>query len=299
MGLSPTYGSVSRYGLIAYASSLDQIGVMGKSVRDTAMLYHLICGHDKKDASSAQRKYPDFTAALSTKLQGLRIGVPKEYFTDEMHPEVRDAVWKGIRLLEQGGASVREISLPDTKYAVSAYYIIASAEASSNLARYDGVRYGFRAENFSSLTDMYEKTRSEGFGDEVKRRILLGTFVLSAGYYDSYYRRAKLTQQKIAQEFSDAFRKCDILITPTYPVTAWKTGEQKGDSLKQYTSDICTVPASIAGLPAISIPCGSDAKGLPIGMQMIGAKFAEQKLLNAAIAYETLCGGFRTGGAVR
>lgn len=297
VGLKPTYGSVSRYGLVAYASSLEQIGPMGKTVRDTAMLYSLICGRDQMDATTVHRKYPDFASALSSKVQGLRIGVPREYFGDGICPEVLAAVWEAIRLLEQAGASVREVSLPDTEYAVSAYYIIASAEASSNLARYDGVRYGFRAEHYKGLADMYEKTRSEGFGDEVKRRIMLGTFVLSSGYYDAYYKKARATQQRIKQELGDVFRECDILIMPTYPTPAFPLGEKSDDPLKLYMSDICTVTANLAGLPAISVPCGRTASGLPMGMQMMAPAFSEQVLLNAAYAYETLCGGFLSGGA--
>jgi aspartyl-tRNA(Asn)/glutamyl-tRNA(Gln) amidotransferase subunit A len=292
VGLKPTYGSVSRYGLVAFASSLDQIGPIGKSVQDVAMLYSLICGHDKMDATSSNRTYPDFAGALCHDGKGLRIGVPKEYFGDGIDPDVKEAVWNGIRLLEANGAVVTEISLPSTEYAVNTYYIIASAEASSNLARYDGVRYGFRAKEYDGLVDMYEKTRSEGFGDEVKRRIMLGTFVLSSGFYDAYYKKAKLVQRQIAREFADAFQTCDIIITPTYPSPAFRLGEQVDDPLKMYSGDICTVTVNIAGLPAMSVPCGKTASGLPIGMQMIGAKFAEQKLLNAAYAYETLCGGF-------
>ncbi|MGN0592917.1 MAG: Asp-tRNA(Asn)/Glu-tRNA(Gln) amidotransferase subunit GatA [Ruminococcus sp.] len=292
VGLKPTYGSVSRYGLVAFASSLDQIGPIGRSVEDVAMVYSLICGYDKMDATAAYRTYPDFAAALCKDIQGLQIGVPKEYFGDGIDASVKEAVWNGIRLLERSGAVVKEISLPSTEYAVNTYYIIASAEASSNLARYDGVRYGFRAENYNGLVDMYEKTRSEGFGDEVKRRIMLGTFVLSSGFYEAYYKKAKQVQRSIAQEFADAFKACDVIITPTYPSPAFRLGEQTDDPLKMYSGDICTVPVNIAGLPAISVPCGKTASGLPLGMQIIGGKFAEQKLLNAAYAYESLCGGF-------
>lgn len=256
------------------------------------MVYSLICGYDKMDATAAYRTYPDFAAALCKDIQGLQIGVPKEYFGDGIDASVKEAVWNGIRLLERSGAVVKEISLPSTEYAVNTYYIIASAEASSNLARYDGVRYGFRAENYNGLVDMYEKTRSEGFGDEVKRRIMLGTFVLSSGFYEAYYKKAKRVQRSIAQEFADAFKVCDVIITPTYPSPAFRLGEQTDDPLKMYSGDICTVPVNIAGLPAISVPCGKTASGLPLGMQIIGGKFAEQKLLNAAYAYESLCGGF-------
>ena len=293
VGLKPTYGSVSRYGLVAFASSLDQIGPIGKSVKDVAMLYSLICGHDNMDATSAYRDYPDFAAALQgSSVAGLKIGLPKEYFGAGIDDTVKAAVMDAVHQLEANGATVQEISLPSTEYAVNTYYIIASAEASSNLARFDGVKYGYRAKNYDGLTDMYERTRSEGFGDEVKRRIMLGTFVLSSGFYDAYYKKAKLVQRQIAQEFAAAFQKCDIIITPTYPTPAFRLGEQVDDPLKMYSGDVCTVPVNIAGLPAISVPCGKTASGLPIGMQMIGAKFAEQTLLRAADAYEQLCGGF-------
>lgn len=293
VGLKPTYGSVSRYGLVAFASSLDQIGPIGKSVKDVAMLYSLICGHDNMDATSAYRTYPDFAAALQdSQVAGLKIGLPKEYFGAGIDDTVKTAVMNAVHLLEANGAIVKEISLPSTEYAVNTYYIIASAEASSNLARFDGVKYGYRAANYDGLTDMYERTRSEGFGDEVKRRIMLGTFVLSSGFYDAYYKKAKLVQRQIAQEFAAAFQQCDIIITPTYPTPAFRLGAQIDDPLKMYSGDVCTVPVNIAGLPAISVPCGKTETGLPIGMQMIGAKFAEQTILGAADAYEQLCGGF-------
>jgi aspartyl-tRNA(Asn)/glutamyl-tRNA(Gln) amidotransferase subunit A len=293
VGLKPTYGSVSRYGLVAFASSLDQIGPIGKSVADVAMLYSLICGHDKMDATSAVRDYPDFAAALQgSSVAGLKIGLPKEYFGAGIDDTVKTAVMDAVRLLEANGATVQEISLPSTEYAVNTYYIIASAEASSNLARFDGVKYGYRAAEYDGLTDMYERTRSEGFGDEVKRRIMLGTFVLSSGFYDAYYKKAKLVQRQIAQEFAAAFQQCDVIITPTYPTPAFRIGEQVNDPLKMYSGDVCTVPVNIAGLPAISLPCGKTENGLPIGMQIIGAKFAEQTILGAASVYEQLCGGF-------
>lgn len=257
------------------------------------MLYSLICGHDNMDATSAYRDYPDFAAALQgSSVAGLKVGLPKEYFGAGIDDTVKAAVMDAVHQLEANGATVQEISLPSTEYAVNTYYIIASAEASSNLARFDGVKYGYRAKNYDGLTDMYERTRSEGFGDEVKRRIMLGTFVLSSGFYDAYYKKAKLVQRQIAQEFAAAFQQCDIIITPTYPTPAFRLGEQVDDPLKMYSGDVCTVPVNIAGLPAISVPCGKTASGLPIGMQMIGAKFAEQTLLRAADAYEQLCGGF-------
>ena len=291
-GLKPTYGTVSRYGLIAYGSSLDQIGPFGKSVKDVALLQSLIQGHDNMDATSAYRTYTNLYDNLNGNVQGLRIGVPKEYFGEGIDAEVKTAVHAAIQLLEQNGATVKEISLPSTEYAINTYYIIASAEASSNLARFDGVKYGFRAENYDGLTDMYEKTRSEGFGDEVKRRIMLGTFVLSSGFYDAYYKKAKLVQRRIGQEFAAAFQDCDVILTPTAPSAAFKIGENIGDPLKMYYSDVCTVTVNIAGLPAVSVPCGKSASGLPLGMQLIGNKFAEQTILNAAYGYEQLVGGF-------
>lgn len=293
VGLKPTYGSVSRYGLVAFASSLDQIGPLGKSVQDVAMLQSLIQGHDSMDATSAYREYTNLAENLNGDVQGLRIGVPKEYFGEGIDAEVKEAVYAAIRLLEQKGAVIKEISLPSTEYAINTYYIIASAEASSNLARFDGVKYGYRAEKYDNLTDMYEKTRSEGFGDEVKRRIMLGTFVLSSGFYDAYYKKAKIVQRRIGQEFAAAFQACDVIITPTAPSTAFRIGENIGDPLKMYYNDVCTVTVNIAGLPAVSVPCGKSADGLPMGMQVIGSKFAEQTILNTAYAYEQLVGGFR------
>ena len=292
VGLKPTYGSVSRYGLVAFASSLDQIGPFGKSVKDVALLQSLIQGHDNMDATSAYRNYANLYENLNGSVQGLRIGVPKEYFGEGIDAEVKDAVFAAIKLLEQNGAVIKNISLPSTEYAINTYYIIASAEASSNLARFDGVKYGFRAKNYDGLTDMYEKTRSEGFGDEVKRRIMLGTFVLSSGFYDAYYKKAKLVQRRIGQEFAAAFQDCDVILTPTAPSAAFKIGENIGDPLKMYYSDVCTVTVNIAGLPAVSVPCGKSASGLPLGMQLIGNKFAEQTILNAAYGYEQLVGGF-------
>ena len=291
VGLKPTYSSVSRYGLVAFASSLDQIGPLGRSVADVAMLYSAICGRDNHDATSAVREYPDFAASLQADLKGKVIGLPKEYFGHGVSDKVKDAIMKMAHDLEQQGAVLKEVTLPSTDYALNAYYIISSAEASSNLARFDGVKYGFRAKDYNGLVDLYEKTRSEGFGDEVKRRIMLGTFVLSSGYYDAYYKRAKLLQQKITAEFHDAFEACDVLLTPTAPDTAFKIGENIGDPLKMYATGICTVTVNIAGLPALSVPCGYDG-ALPIGCQLIGAKFSEQNLLNTAFAYEQSVGGF-------
>lgn len=292
VGLKPTYGSVSRYGLVAFASSLDQIGPLGKSVKDIALLQSVIQGHDPMDATSAWREYDNLYEHLRSNVQGLRVGVPKEYFSAGVDDEVKDAVFEALRLLEQNGAKIIEITLPSTQYAISTYYIIASAEASSNLARYDGVKYGYRAKDYVDLTDMYEKTRSEGFGDEVKRRIMLGTFVLSSGFYDAYYKKAKLVQASIRREFQDAFSLCDVIATPTAPSTAFRIGENIDDPIKMYSSDVCTATVNIAGLPGISMPCGKGRDNLPIGLQLIGNAFAEQTILNAAYGYEELAGGF-------
>lgn len=285
VGLKPTYGSVSRYGLVAFASSLDQIGPLARNVTDCAMLYSLICGHDGMDATSADREYSDFTKALNSDIKGLKIGIPAEYFGEGVDESVKTAVMAQVKELEKQGAEIVEISLPSTKYALNAYYIISSAEASSNLARFDGVKYGYRTESYDSLIDMYEKTRSEGFGDEVKRRIMLGTFVLSSGFFDAYYKKAKLVALDIVKEFNAAFEKCDVIATPATPSTAFKLGENMGDPTKMYAADICTVTVNIAGLPAVSVPCGKVA-GMPVGLQFIGRKFSEQTLLNAAFAVE-------------
>lgn len=290
VGLKPTYGSVSRYGLVAFASSLDQIGPFARSVNDVAMLYSAICGHDKFDATTVNREYPEFN--INADVKGIKIGIPKEYFSDGVSADVKENVTKAIKLLEQNGAIIKEVSLPSTDYALSAYYIISSAEASSNLARFDGVKYGYRTENYTNLNEMYENTRSEGFGDEVKRRILLGTYVLSSGYYDAYYKRAKLLQKQIQNEFNETFKECDVLLTPTGTDTAFKIGTKDNDPVKMYANDICTVTVNIAGLPAISIPCGKGSNGMPIGMQLIGPKFSEQKLFNISQKFEDLVGGF-------
>jgi len=299
VGLKPTYGSVSRYGLVAFASSLDQIGPLGRSVEDVANLYEVICGRDPMDATSAAREYGAFAQKINRSVKGLRIGIPKEYFGDGVEPEIKAAVLESVDRLVKEGAQTVSISLPSTDYALSAYYIISSAEASSNLARFDGVKYGYRAKDFTNLIDMYEKTRSEGFGDEVKRRIMLGTFVLSSGFYDAYYKRAKQMQQKIAQEYAEAFSQCDIILTPTSPSTAFRMGERTDDPLKMYAADICTVTVNIAGLPAISVPCATASNGLPVGMQMIGPKFSEQMLFDAAGCFENICGGFGVAPSVK
>lgn len=293
VGLKPTYGAVSRFGLVAFASSLDQIGPIGKTVKDTAMLYSAICGYDKMDATSKNIEHSDYLANLNGNVKGLRIGIPKEYFSKGIDENVKSAVLSAVKVLEENGAEVKEVSLPSTEYALNAYYIISSAEASSNLARYDGVKYGYRAKDYDGLIDMYEKTRSEGFGDEVKRRIMLGTFVLSSGFYDAYYKKARLLQRRISKEFCDVFKEVDILAAPTVPSTAFKIGENIDNPLKMYATDVCTVTINIAGLPAISVPCGYDNSGLPIGLQLIADKFNEQTLLNTAECYENIMGVFR------
>lgn len=292
VGLKPTYGSVSRYGLVAFASSLDQIGPFGRTVDDVAMLYSAICGQDKHDATSEYRKYPNFLKDIKSDVKGLRIALPKEYFGPGIDPEVKETVKKAAKLLEENGAHISEINLPGTDYALSAYYIISSAEASSNLARFDGVKYGYRTNNYSNLKELYENTRSEGFGDEVKRRIMLGTFVLSSGYYDAYYKRAKMLQKQILNEFEQSFENYDVILTPTVPSTAFRIGENVDDPVKMYANDICTVTVNIAGLPGINVPCGNDSNNMPIGMQLIGNRFSEQTLLNTAKCYETIVGGF-------
>lgn len=292
VGLKPTYGAVSRYGLVAFASSLDQIGPMGRCVEDVALLFDTIGGKDPMDATSANHTYPDIASSLNGDVSGLKIGLPKEYFGEGVEPYTKELVMRAAKELESRGATLKEISLPSTGHALSAYYIISSAEASSNLARFDGVKYGYRTPEYSNLLELYEKSRSEGFGDEVQRRILLGTFVLSSGYYDAYYNRAKLLQRQLTQEFNDAFADCDLILTPTTPSTAFKMGERIGNPVQMYANDICTVPVNIAGLPAISVPCGFEA-GLPVGLQLIGPRFSEQLLLNTAYCYQNIVGGFR------
>lgn len=293
VGLKPTYGSVSRYGLVAFASSLDQIGPLGRCVKDVALLQDAICGHDKMDATSADRSYSSSFDALTGNVTGLKIGIPKEYFGSGITAEVKESVMSAVNDLVKRGAVVKEISLPSTGYALSAYYIIACAEASSNLARFDGVKYGYRCANPENLLDMYERTRSEGFGREVNRRIILGTFVLSSGYFDAYYKKAKLLQNRIKAEFDSAFNDVDVIITPTSPYEAFKFGDKIDDPLAMYSADICTVTVNIAGLPAVSVPCGYSKSGLPYGMQIIGRRFDEPIVLNAAYAHEICFGGFR------
>jgi aspartyl-tRNA(Asn)/glutamyl-tRNA(Gln) amidotransferase subunit A len=286
VGLKPTYGLVSRYGLVAFASSLDQIGTFGRTVKDATMLFDAIKGHDNRDATSVNTQYETIADKLTGDVKGMKIGIPTEYFGMGVEDQVKQSVMNAAKQLESLGAKLIEISLPSTNYALSAYYIIACAEASSNLARFDGVKYGYRAEHFENLIDMYERSRSEGFGAEVKRRIMLGTFVLSSGYYDAYYNKAKLTQNQITAEFEDALKSCDVLLTPTSPTTAFKIGDRTDDPLKMYAADVCTVPVNIAGLPAVSLPCAKDKQGLPIGLQLIGKKFSEQVILNIGYAFE-------------
>ncbi len=286
VGMKPTYGRISRYGLIAFASSLDQIGPFTKDVTDCALILNALCGNDEMDSTSVDVPVPDFTQSLINDVQSLRIGVPKEYFTEGLDTEVADQVYAAIAALEKQGASVQEISLPHTEYAIATYYIIAPAEASANLARYDGVRYGYRTEEPADLINMYKKTRSEGFGQEVKRRIMLGTFALSAGYQDAYYRKAQKARTLIKSDFDAAFEKVDVIATPTSPTPAFKIGERTADPLQMYLCDVMTTPASHAGLPGISVPCGFVKNGLPVGLQLLTAPFAEETLLRVAYTFE-------------
>ena len=285
VGLKPTYGRISRYGIIAFASSMDQVGPMSKNVTDCALLLEALAGHDPADSTSVNRPVPRYTEALTGDVKGLRLGVPKEYFVSGMDPDVDRAVRDAIRLLETHGAHIKEISLPHTEYAIAVYYIVATAEASSNLSRYDGMRYGHRA-HAADLVETYMRSREEGFGPEVKRRIMLGTYVLSAGYYEAYYLKAQQARTLIKKDFDDAFQNCDVIITPTAPTTAFKIGEKTQDPLQMYLSDIYTISVNLAGLPAISLPCGFDADSLPIGLQIIGKPFDEATILRVAHVYE-------------
>ena len=285
-GMKPTYGTVSRYGLIAYGSSLDQIGPMTKNVTDCAAVLETIASYDKKDSTSMKREEYDFTSALVRDVKGLRIGLPKDYFGDGLDSEVKAAIFKAAETFKRMGAIVEEFDLGLVQYAIPAYYIIASAEASSNLERFDGVKYGYRTKEYGDLHSMYKKTRSEGFGSEVKRRIMLGSFVLSSGYYDAYYLKALKTKALIKQEFDKAFEKYDIILAPAAPTTAPLLGSSLQDPIKMYLSDIYTISANLAGIPGLSIPCGKDKKGLPIGMQLLGGCFQEKTLLRAGFAYE-------------
>ncbi len=286
VGLKPTYGLVSRYGLVAYASSLDHIGPITKDVKDAAMLLNLIAGHDKRDTTSVVREKVDYVKALKNDVKGLKIAVPKEFFGEGINEEVKASLDKAIEKYKELGAQVEEVSLDIAKYALATYYIIACAEASSNLGRFDGIRYGYRAPEAKDLREIFKKSRSEGFGPEVKRRIILGTYVLSSGYYDAYYKKAQQVRTLVMNEFNKVFENYDVILTPTSPVTAFDIGSKSENPLEMYLADICTVSVNIAGLPGISIPCGVDSEGLPVGMQLIGNKFQEETILNAAYTYE-------------
>ena len=284
-GIKPTYGTVSRYGLIAYGSSLDQIGPIAKDVTDCATILETIASHDVKDSTSVKREY-DFTSALTDDVKGMKIGIPRDYFGDGLSADVKEQILNAVKVLEEKGAVVEEFDLSLVKYAIPAYYIIADAEASSNLARFDGVKYGYRTEEYEGLHNMYKKTRSEGFGAEVKRRIMLGSFVLSSGYYDAYYLKALRTKALIKQAFDKAFAKYDMIVAPAAPTTAPELGKSLSDPMKMYLSDIYTISVNLAGLPGISIPVGKDSKGLPVGMQLIGDCFQEKKIIQAAYTFE-------------
>jgi len=286
VGLKPTYGTVSRYGLIAFASSLDQIGPLTKDVVDCAHVMNIIAGHDPRDATSIKMNYPDYTKGLVNNVKGLRIAIPKEYFAEGTNGEVKKSVLDAIDTLKHLGAIVGECSLSMTQYAIPVYYIVASAEASANLARFDGVKYGYRAEEFSDLDDMYTKTRSEGFGAEVKRRVMLGTYVLSSGYYEAYYQKAQKVRTLIKKQINEVFEKFDAIICPTTPTTAYKIGEKLSDPISMYLSDIYTVSANIAGIPGISIPCGFDSKKLPIGVQILGKALDELTIMRIAYTFQ-------------
>lgn len=290
VGLKPTYGRVSRYGLVAFASSLDQVGPITKDVRDSALMMNVISGHDGLDSTSIKREVPDFTAALTDGLQGVRVGIPHEYFGEGLDSEVEKAVHSGVDMLREAGAEIVDVSLPHTEYCVAVYYLIAPAEASSNLARYDGVRFADRDMSAESLIDMYRQTRSQGFGDEVKRRILIGTYALSAGYYDAYYKKASQVRTLIKDDFTAVFTQCDLVVSPVIPTPAWKIGEKSDDPLALYLSDILTISANLAGIPGLSVPCGFSSDGLPIGMQMQAAHFNEEVLLKAAWNLEQRAG---------
>jgi aspartyl-tRNA(Asn)/glutamyl-tRNA(Gln) amidotransferase subunit A len=286
VGLKPTYGAVSRFGLIAYASSMDQIGPIAKDVTDCALMMNAICGYDHRDSTSADMRHPDYTGFLSNELKNIRIGIPREYMSENVDPAVKDCIYNAIKVYETLGVVCEETTLPLTEYAVPVHYLISSAEASSSLARYDGIKYGYRAEKFKNLTELYKKTRSEGFGDEVKRRIMLGTFSLSSGYYDAYYSKALKVRSVIIEEYEKVLSKYDLILGPTTLTTAYALGEKVDDPLKMYFGDMCTVSANITGLPAISVPCGFDKDGMPVGMQLIGRLFSEGLLLKAAYSFE-------------
>ncbi|HJW99736.1 MAG TPA: Asp-tRNA(Asn)/Glu-tRNA(Gln) amidotransferase subunit GatA, partial [Terriglobales bacterium] len=294
VGMMPTYGRVSRYGLIAFGSSLDHIGPLTKSAKDAAIILRHIAGRDPMDSTSADLPVPDYEAEIGKSVRGLRIGVPREYFPDEMDADVRSSVEAGIKLLASSGCEVKYISLPNSRYAIPTYYVLATAEASANLARYDGVRYGYRSPNAKTLGEMYRRTRAEGFGPEVKRRIMLGTYALSAGYYDAYYLKAQKVRTLIARDFTEAFKVVDAIVTPTTPTPAFKLGEKADDPLAMYLADIFTVTASLAGIPGVSVPCGRSKTGLPIGMQILGRHFEEGTILRLAHALEHTRAGVST-----
>lgn len=286
VGLKPTYGLVSRYGLVAFASSLDQIGPITKDVTDSAILLNLLVGHDEKDTTSLDMPKTDYTKALKNDVKGLKIGIPKEFFAEGINKEVKEKLDEAIEKYKELGAEIEEFSLDIAEYALATYYIIACAEASSNLGRFDGIRYGYRTKNYENLKDIYINSRSEGFGAEVKRRIILGTYVLSSGYYDAYYKKAQQVRTLVKEKFNKAFEEYDVILTPTSPTVAFEVGTRSNNPLEMYLADICTVSVNIAGLPGISVPCGVDSKGMPIGMQLIGNRFEEGKILNAAYTYE-------------
>lgn len=287
VGIKPSYGRCSRFGVIAFASSLDTPSFMARSVEDTTLMMQTAAGHDAKDSTSSMRDVPDWMAALkNTDLKGMKVGIPKEYTVDGMPEEITSIWQQGAQWLKEAGAEVIDVSLPHTHYALATYYILAPAEASSNLARYDGVRYGHRTSEYDDLIDMYEKTRAEGFGDEVKRRILIGTYVLSAGYYDAYYIKAQKVRRLIANDFENAFEQCDVILAPTAPSTAFALGENQNDPVKMYLNDVFTIPASLAGAPAMSVPAGLDAQGLPLGLQLISKRWDEESLVKAGRAIE-------------
>ena len=287
VGMKPTYGSVSRYGLVAFASSLDQIGPITSTVLDNALVLNAIVGHDKRDATSVKRVYNDFTADIKNGVKGMKIGVPEEFFGEGISDDVRKAVLAATDTYRALGAELVSVSMPSIDYALSAYYVISSAEASSNLARFDGVRYGYRCDDYSNIDELYRKSRSEGFGSEVKKRIMLGTFALSSGYYDAYYKKALQVRSLVRKDFDEAFGKCDFIISPVAPTVAYKIGERTGDSLQMYMGDAYSVPVNIAGIPALTLPCGIGEGGMPVGMQLIGPAFSEGLLYRAGFAFES------------
>jgi aspartyl-tRNA(Asn)/glutamyl-tRNA(Gln) amidotransferase subunit A len=298
VGIKPTYGRVSRYGLVAFASSLDQIGPITKDVRDAAILLGVIAGHDPKDSTTADAPVPDYVSFLGKSVKGMKVGRPKEYFEGGLNPEVTQRVEESLAALKSLGAEIVDVSLPHTKYSVNVYYIVAPSEASSNLSRFDGVRFGHRSKSSAGLLELFENSRGEGFGAEAKRRIILGTYSLSSGYYDAYYLKAMKVRTKIKQDFDEAFKKVDVLVTPTAPTGAFKLGEKSKDPLEMYLSDIFTISANLAGVPALSLPCGIVQKGLPVGLQFLGRPFEEEKLFQVAHAFEQATGHHKNLGNV-